>query len=191
VARGITRTQVIDCAATLVNSQGFAALSLAQIASQTGVKVPSLYNYVTGIDDVRRALATRGAQAILAVAVHVAVGRAGGDAIMAVALAYRTYIVHNPGVYTATIQIDNSDLAFQHANTELLQVLTQILAPYQLSEQDLIHALRGLRSLVHGFATLEISGGFGMPVDLDVSFVQMVQTFIEGISRLAPTPTES
>ena len=191
MARGITRTQVIDCAATLVNSQGFAALSLAQIASQTGVKVPSLYNYVTGIDDVRRALATRGAQAILAVAVHVAVGRAGGDAIMAVALAYRTYIVHNPGVYTATIQIDNSDLAFQHANTELLQVLTQILAPYQLSEQDLIHALRGLRSLVHGFATLEISGGFGMPVDLDVSFVQMVQTFIEGISRLAPTPTES
>jgi hypothetical protein len=93
--------------------------------------------------------------------------------------------VHNPGVYTATIQTDNSDLAFQHANSELLRVLTQILAPYQLSEPDLIHALRGLRSLVHGFATLEISGGFGMPVDLDASFVQMVQTFIGGLTRVA------
>jgi len=191
VARGITRTQIIDSAAALVNTHGFAALSLAQIAGQAGIKVPSLYNYVTGIDDVRQALATRGAQEILAIATHAAVGRAGGDAIMAVALAYRTYIVHNPGVYTATIQTDNSDLAFQHANSELLRVLTQILAPYQLSEPDLIHALRGLRSLVHGFATLEISGGFGMPVDLDASFVQMVQTFIGGISRLAPTPTES
>jgi AcrR family transcriptional regulator len=191
VARGITRTQVIECAATLVNSQGFAALSLAQIASQTGVKVPSLYNYVTGIDDVRQALAIRGAQEILAIVVHAAVGRAGGDAIMAVALAYRAYIVRNPGVYAATIQTDNSDPAFQQANAELLRVLTQILAPYHLSAQDLIHALRGLRSLVHGFATIEISDGFGMPVDLDMSFVQMVQTFIGGISRLAPTPTES
>jgi len=185
VARGITRPQVIDCAATLVNTQGFAALSLAQIASQTGVKVPSLYNYVTGIDDVRLALATRGAQEILAVVVHAAVGRAGGDAIMAVALAYRAYIVHNPGVYTATIQTNNPDPVFQHANGELLRVLTQILAPYHLSAQDLIHALRGLRSLVHGFAKIEISDGFGMPVDLDVSFVQMVQTFIGGLTRVA------
>ena len=191
MARGITRTQVIDSAATLVNTHGFAALSLAQIAGQADIKVPSLYNYVTGIDDVRRALATRGAQAILAVVLHAAVGRAGTDAIMAVALAYRTYIVHNPGVYTATIQTDNADPDFQHANAELLRVFTQILAPYHLSEQDLIHGLRGLRSLVHGFATLEISGGFGIPVDLDASFVQMVQTFIGGISRLAPTPTES
>lgn len=185
MARGITRTQVIESAATLVNSHGFAALSLAQIASQTGVKVPSLYNYVTGIDDVRQALATRGAQEILAVVVHAAVGRAGGDAIMAVALAYRTYIVHNPGVYAATIQTNNLDPAFQHANADLLRVFTQILAPYHLSAQDLIHALRGLRSLVHGFATLEISGGFGMPVDLDASFVQMVQTFIGGLTRVA------
>ena len=185
MARGITRTQVIDCAATLVNSHGFAALSLAQIASQTGIKVPSLYNYVTGIDDVRQALATRGAQAILAVVVHAAVGRAGSEAIMAVALAYRAYIVHNPGVYTATIQTNNADPVFQQANAELLRVLTQILAPYHLSAQDLIHALRGLRSLVHGFATLEISSGFGMPVDLDTSFVQMVQTFIGGLMRVA------
>ncbi|NBU64296.1 MAG: TetR/AcrR family transcriptional regulator [Chloroflexia bacterium] len=183
MARGITRTQVIDCAATLVNNHGFAALSLAQIASQTGVKVPSLYNYVTGIDDVRLALATRGAQAILAVVVHAAVGRAGGEAIMAVALAYRTYIVRNPGVYAATIQPNNPDPDFLHANGELLRVLTQILAPYHLSAHDLIHALRGLRSVVHGFATLEISGGFGMPVDLDASFAQMVQTFIGGLTR--------
>jgi len=37
--------------------------------------------------------------------------------------------------------------------------------------------------VVHGFATLEISGRFGMPVDLDMSFVQMVQTFIGGVSH--------
>jgi hypothetical protein len=39
--------------------------------------------------------------------------------------------------------------------------------------------------VMHGVATLEISGGFGMPVDLDVSFVQLVQMFIGGITRVA------
>jgi hypothetical protein len=39
--------------------------------------------------------------------------------------------------------------------------------------------------VMHGVATLEISGGFGMSVDLDVSFVQLVQMFIGGITRVA------
>jgi hypothetical protein len=50
-----------------------------------------------------------------------------------------------------------------------------------LEEDEAIHALRGLRSLVHGFATLEISGGFGIPLDLDESFSRLVDLFITGL----------
>jgi hypothetical protein len=35
-----------------------------------------------------------------------------------------------------------------------------VLAAYELSGPDAIHAARGLRSVVHGFATLEASDGF-------------------------------
>ena len=41
-----------------------------------------------------------------------------------------------------------------------------------------VHALRGLHSIVHGFATLEISGGFGMPLDADESFFRLVDWFV-------------
>ena len=61
-----------------------------------------------------------------------------------------------------------------------------VLAAYQLSGQDAIHAVRGLRSMVHGFATLEASGGFGIPLDLDTSFQRLIQGYIAGLrSRIA------
>jgi hypothetical protein len=36
---------------------------------------------------------------------------------------------------------------------------------------------------VHGFATLEISGGFGMPADIDESFARLVELYIAGLQQ--------
>jgi len=36
---------------------------------------------------------------------------------------------------------------------------------------------------VHGFTTLEVSGGFGMPLDLDESFARLVNLFIAGLEK--------
>ena len=40
-------------------------------------------------------------------------------------------------------------------------------------------------SLVHGFATLEIAGGFGLPLDCDESFRRLVDMFIRGLQLSA------
>ncbi|MGB8644293.1 MAG: TetR-like C-terminal domain-containing protein [Anaerolineae bacterium] len=44
-----------------------------------------------------------------------------------------------------------------------------------------MHAVRALRSVVHGFATLEVAGGFGLPLDCDESFRRLVQMLIKGL----------
>ena len=46
---------------------------------------------------------------------------------------------------------------------------------------EAIHALRALRSVVHGFATLEAAGGFGIPLNLDESFRRLVELLIRGM----------
>ena len=46
---------------------------------------------------------------------------------------------------------------------------------------ELIHAVRALRSAVHGFAALEAAGGFGLAVDPDVSFRRLVDALARGI----------
>ena len=50
-------------------------------------------------------------------------------------------------------------------------------------EEESIHAARGLRSLAHGFATLEEAGGFGVSLDPDESFRKLVCAFAEGVRR--------
>ena len=51
--------------------------------------------------------------------------------------------------------------------------------------EDGLHAVRGLRSVVHGFASLEVAGGFGLPLDLDESFRRLVEMFIGGLQQEA------
>jgi hypothetical protein len=48
-----------------------------------------------------------------------------------------------------------------------------------------------LRSLVHGFATLEVSGGFGLPLDLDESFRRLVELLNAGIQEQARAHTKT
>jgi len=41
--------------------------------------------------------------------------------------------------------------------------------------------VRGMRSLLHGFVSLEMSGGFAMPLEVDKSFQRAVAAYIDGI----------
>jgi hypothetical protein len=50
-----------------------------------------------------------------------------------------------------------------------------------MTEEAALHAIRGLRSVLHGFASLEQKGGFGLPLDLDVSFRLLVDAFLTGL----------
>ena len=62
-----------------------------------------------------------------------------------------------------------------------MQVGLAVMASLGLQGDDAIHAVRGLRSVVHGFATLEVAGGFGMPLDCDESFRRLIAALIRGL----------
>ena len=64
------------------------------------------------------------------------------------------------------------------------------LTAYCLTGTEAVHVVRMLCSVVHGFATLEGSGGFGLSVDLDESFRQLLQVFIAGLYQLPMTGSE-
>src|SRR5260370_1310026 len=70
---------------------------------------------------------------------------------------------------------------------QLVEAGWAVLAPYRLSEEVAIHAIRSLRSIVQGFISLEMAGGFRMPVDLDASFHWLINVFVAGVDR--PTVT--
>jgi AcrR family transcriptional regulator len=179
---GITRAQVVEAAAALADQHGLESLTLAQVAAQLGVRLPSLYNHVDGLAGMRRELALVGARELAAALTGAAVGRAGDAAVRAIAGAYREYARAHPGRYEATLRAPAPDeTELQAQASQIIDLLLVVLEPYRLDGPAAIHAIRALRSLVHGFVTLENAGGFGLPLDLNESFHRLVGMYIAGL----------
>lgn len=184
---GLNKSLVVQTAADLVNAEGLEALSITRLADILGVRAPSIYNHISGLDDLRRELAISGLRELGDRMAEAAMGRSGEDALLAVAQAYRAFIKEAPGVYTAGLRSSGRLLAAdpeqQAAETRILKIVMTIIDSFQLKDTDAIHAARALRSLVHGFTTLEIAGGFGLPYNLDESFERLVRLLVNGLRR--------
>ena len=184
---GLSTAAVVAAAADIADAEGLDRLTLARVAAAAGVRTPSLYNHVESLDDVRRRVALLALRDLADALRDAAVGRAGDDALVAMADAYRAYARRHPGRYAATQRAPaEGDEAMRAAATGAVDVVLAILRGYGLEGDDAIHAARAVRSALHGFVALETGGGFGIPVDLDESYARMVRALARGL-RDAPT----
>jgi AcrR family transcriptional regulator len=180
---GLDSQAVVEAAAAVADADGLAQLTLARLAATLGIRTPSLYAHVDGLDDLRVRLGARGARE-LAAALHLAAaGRARGDALRAVALAYREYAHAHPGTYAA-MQIASDREEFAAAGADVVRLIVAVLRGYGLDGEPAIHAVRAIRSALHGFVSLEREGGFGMPVNVDVSFDHLVTMLDAGLAAM-------
>ena len=183
---GLSTAAVVAAAADIADAEGLDRLTLARVAAAAGVRTPSLYNHVESLDDVRRRVALLALRDLADALRDAAVGRAGDDALVAMADAYRAYARRHPGRYAATQRAPaEGDEAMRAAATGAVDVVLAILRGYGLEGDDAIHAARAVRSALHGFVALEAGGGFGIPVDLDESYARMVRALARGL-REAP-----
>ena len=179
---GLDRAVIAREAALLADECGFHALSLAELAGRLGVRPPSLYNHIASLAELQRDLAVLGSRELGARLARAAVGKAGDDAVIALAQAYRTFVHERPGLYTATQRAPAlDDEEWRTVGIEVVGIVQATLDGYGLRGDDAIHAVRALRSLIHGFATLEQVGGFGIPLDLDESFRRLLAIYVAGI----------
>jgi AcrR family transcriptional regulator len=180
---GLDPQIVVQAAADLVDREGIEALTLAALATHFKVAVPSLYNHVGGMPGLLQQLALLGRQQLTQKLGKSVMGKSGDDAVMAMADAYRAYVKAHPGVYATTLRVaDESDTESRAAEDEAVEIALKVLAYYDFHDEMALHMVRGFRSLVHGFATLEVAGGFGMPLSLDESFRLLIQGYIQMLS---------
>ena len=176
--------RVVAEAAALADERGIQALSLAPLAERLGVRVPSLYKHVGGLDDLHRRLALAGLRDLAEELGAATVGRSGRDALLACATAWRAYAKAHPGRYGAIQRApDPDDTELLAAATRLTELVFAILRGYGLDEEQTVHATRAVRSALHGFITLEAAGGFGLPQGVDDSYARLVALLDSGLSR--------
>jgi AcrR family transcriptional regulator len=181
---GLDTDAVVGAAARLADAEGLEAVTLARLAAILGVRSPSLYAHVDGLDDLRQRLATRGARDLAAELQQAVAGRSGSDALGALADAYRAYARAHPGTYAALQRAPaRDDAEAAAAATAVVEVVLAVLRGYDVEGDDAIHATRIIRAALHGFVTLETGGGFGIPLDLNDSFARLVDVLDGGLSR--------
>ena len=184
---GLDKAMVVQTAADLANAEGVDALSLGRLAERLGVRTPSLYNHINGLPGLYRELSLLNTRRLGERLGNAAIGKAGPDAVMAVAQAYREHIKESPGLYMASLRAAGNQapasIELQAAEERVVQVGLAVVASFGLSGEDGLHAVRGLRSVIHGFATLEVAGGFGLPFDCDESFRRLIAMLIAGLQE--------
>jgi AcrR family transcriptional regulator len=184
---GLDHDVVVAAAAELADAEGLDAVTLARVAAALGVRPPSLYNHVAGRDGLLRGVALLGLAELAATLREAAIGRSGADGLQATAQAYRAYVLAHPGRYAAGAIAAPApdDAERQAAATAVLDVMRAVLRGWSLDDEQTIHALRGFRAAVHGFASLEAASGFGIKLDLDTSFTHLIAALAAGFEHHA------
>ena len=172
---GLSTGSVVDAAVDLVDEQGWAALTLAAVASRTGVAAPSLYKHVRNLEALQQKVSARATAELAQTLTRSVAGRSGEEALRCLADAYRDYALAHPGRYPSTQRVpDPQDPAHVAAGEQAVQAVFAALRGYGLDGEEAIHATRAARSALHGFVSLEIDGGFALPQDVRHSFERLV-----------------
>ena len=174
-------------ASAIVESDGVAALTLSRLAGELGVAAPSLYKHVAGLDDVVERVAARATGTLADALAGAVAGRSGLDALTRLAAAYRSFAVAHPGLYrltqTGTRPSDGSVRSAEAARA--VETVGAALSGYGLPDSRRVDAVRLVRSALHGFADLEVSGGFRLPDSAQDSFSVLVRGLDVALRDLA------
>lgn len=183
---GLTPERVVDAALAIIDDAGADRLTLARVAERTGVATPSLYRHVPGLPGLHRLVRLRVLAEVDETLRAATLGRAGPDALRALATGYRDYLRSHPHRHAfLETAPPPDDPQLQAAAGRVVEVVYAALRGYGLTEPTAVHATRCLRAAVAGFTWLEAIGGFGLPEDTDTSFSHLLDMIVQGVAAMA------
>jgi AcrR family transcriptional regulator len=182
---GLDLTTILEAAGELADQKGIYEVTLANLAKRLDIRPPSLYNHFDGLTGLRKQLAIFGINKLYSELVHTAVGRSGEEAILELSKTYIQFSRKHPGIYDAALLApDMKDPDVQAAGGKIVDLVVRVLQAYDLKGDGALHAVRGLRSILHGFSSLEQKGGFELELDLETSLLLVIKAFIAGFDML-------
>lgn len=180
---GLTAGRVVEAAGNVADDCGIANLTLTAVASRLGVRAPSLYKHIDGLAALHRLVSIRAQAELVGVLTEAIAGKAGTQAIIALAGAYRAWAVEHPGRYAAAVgpvgSGQSEDAGPGHA---IDGVALAALTGYRLEGDDAADAACALCAALHGFASL----GSGLPAETGRSFDRLITALTQAFSAWPP-----
>jgi len=187
---GLTTERVVRAGAELADEVGFDHVTVSEVARRFDVKVASLYSHVKNSEDLRTRIALFALEELADRAADALAGRAGKDALVAFADAYRDYSREHPGRASAARLPLDPETAAAGAGVRHARMTRAILRGYDLAEPDQTHAVRLLGSVFHGYSSLELAGGFSHSApDSQESWTRILDALDALLRNWPATPT--
>ena len=183
---GLDKKAIIEAAANMADEKGIANVTLKVLATELGIKSPSLYKHFSGgLYELNKELMLYGWRSLECEITRAAIGKAKDDAIIAICYAYRSFVSKHKGLFEA-MQWYNMYQSEEHlqATQGTVSVLFQVLEAYGLTEEQKVHSVRVLRGFLQGFCAIESHGGYGNPAPLKDTFDFALKTILNGIRDL-------
>jgi AcrR family transcriptional regulator len=186
---GLTPERLTLAAADLADTEGLEAVTAAAVARTFGVRTASVYSHVGGTPDLRRRVAVLALAETADLLAQALAGRSGRSALGALGDVYRDYAQAHPGRYAALRTPLDADTAAASAGPRHAELLRAVLRGYDLDGDHQTHAVRLLGSVVHGFTSLELAGGFARSVpDPSTSWTAILDAVDRTLTTWTATP---
>lgn len=153
-----SRQAILKAALELLETGGPTSLSMRALAKQLGVNASSLYHHISDKEALEGALADEGAARLLGRLEGVTEGRGAGDALEAMARIYLAFAGEHRALYN--LMMTPRPQAEAGAGKNLWNFVLARVGAVTGRDDDTAAAV-AFWSFLHGFASLEHSGGFG------------------------------
>lgn len=183
--RGLDKKVILDTATRMADEEGIANVTLKSLAEKLGVKSPSLYKHISGLDELNKELMLYGWNLLEKEIMKATIGKAKDDAIIAFCYTFRNFVASHRGLFEAMQWYNMYQTnEYLQATEGLVSVLFQVLDAYDLMEEQKVHVVRMLRGFLQGFSTIESHNGFGNPLSIEDTFHLSLKIILDGIHNL-------
>ena len=182
----INLEKITQCGLDQAQAEGYENLSLIYAAKKLGIKSPSLFNHIQGLDDLKHLVALRILEDLRDSLQEAVKDKVAEGAVMSLSLGFRDWAKRNAGLYPAIRGIspeshpEEADLFYQ-----IMRIFAWVFEGGHLSDEERVHQSRALRAMLHGWVELEREGSFVLAKDLDWSFAKMISAFAKSAFEMA------
>lgn len=183
--RTLTKETVLAAAVELTEERGLPELTMPALAAKLGIKTASLYNHISGIDEVKLYLARYAIAELGNAARDDVIGHSKEDALLRFAFSWRKFALEHPELNRALNTYANQRelVNFQDEGSVAI-IAHKILESYHLTREQHGKFARMFRSALYGFITLETAGVFKNAEGVEESFEYMVKHIISALNEM-------
>ena len=171
---GSTRTDILNTALARADLHGIQSVTVTAITKELGIQPPALYKHFDGASDLEREMKLVAIRELRDRLSTSAIGVARDDAVQSMMIAMRSFAKDHPARYQLTVAANPEDPEIVEAGMAIVNIVTKVLVAYGFPKEESIHMTRMMRSVIHGFVSLELAGGFGLLDSVDETFERLV-----------------